>query len=82
MLHFKGLMAHNSQITARVPKKMGELSWQATKISMDLNREAVRNLTQARAAVWGGKHNTYLEALRVVANIMSHYEDVLAVERP
>ncbi|MDR0472385.1 MAG: methyl-accepting chemotaxis protein [Treponema sp.] len=54
---------------------------QAVKISMDSNRQAVKNLTQARTEMWSGKLNTYLEALRVVSNIMSHYETIPADER-
>jgi methyl-accepting chemotaxis protein len=54
---------------------------QAAKTSMDTNKLIVKNLTTAQAEMWKGKLNTYLEAVRTTALIMSEYEDVPVEER-
>ncbi|MDR0475005.1 MAG: methyl-accepting chemotaxis protein [Treponema sp.] len=54
---------------------------QASKISMDSNKLIVKNLTDAQAEMWKGKLNSYLEAVRTVAAIMSEYEAIPAEER-
>jgi methyl-accepting chemotaxis protein len=54
---------------------------QAAEISMDSNRLIVKDLTTTQAEMWKGKLNTYLEAVRTIATIMSGYEDIPAEER-
>jgi methyl-accepting chemotaxis protein len=54
---------------------------QASAMSLEMSRQKLNNLTTARAEMWKGKLNVYLEAVRSVANIMSEYEDIPAEER-
>jgi methyl-accepting chemotaxis protein len=54
---------------------------QASAMSLEMSRNNLKNLTTARAEMWKGRLNVYLEAVRTVANVMAEYEDIPVLER-
>jgi methyl-accepting chemotaxis protein len=54
---------------------------QASAMSVAANKQSLENLSASRVEMWKGRLNTYFEALRTVACIMSEYENIPAAER-
>ncbi|MDR0323007.1 MAG: methyl-accepting chemotaxis protein [Treponema sp.] len=54
---------------------------QASKTSIDLSLESIRNLTGQQTEYWKGQEDANIRMLHILANVMSDYEDLPAETR-